>query len=385
MEAASHGVGPCSSSSVNASFSVLAANLPSNRENKPTPEYPEEENDGVRDIHVTVEELRADATSSNEMRRPARRLQPSLSDTSTVSFVSSDSESITLSREFANVLTAARISSDAVQTSDPNFPTENSSVRTPAMRSSHLPDIGEEESTRSASEEAGPDQNEDDVNSGNSNLRHSMGIVPTGSSAAEGNRDQISSGRGSFALVRPMDGSSRRTGFTSDRDAPPSFGDVHDNERYAIVESGNRNGQNVQRESFSSSARSNEYRLSTPKQLALQKVKREEIEAKAVAWEEAKMTKVENRFKKDEAIINAWENEQAVQANIKMKKVERKMEEKRATAFEKMQNEIAKNHRKAENRRATAAARRGAARAKISEASDKIRSAGRFPKKFLLC
>eukprot|EP00253_Pinus_taeda_P028902 PITA_28902 len=378
MEAASPGVEPCSSSSGNASFGVLAANLPCNRECKPTPEYLEEDNDGVRDIHVTMEKLITDA-SSNEIRRLARRLQPSWSDTSVVSFVSSDSESITLSREFDNVLTAARIDSDS------NRPTENSSVRTPAMRStSHLPDIGEEEPTRSTSEEAGPDRNEGDMSSGNSNLRDSVALVPTCTSVAEGqNRYEISAGRGYLALV-PIDGSAGRTGRTSDRDAPPSSWDVQDNERDAIVESGNRNGESRERESFSS-ARSNDNSLSTPKQLALQKVKREEIEAKAVAWEEAKMAKVDNRFKRDEAITDAWENEKTVKASIKMKKVETKLEEKRATAFEKMQNEIAKYHRKAENRRAAAAARRDAAKANITEVSDKIRSAGRLPRKFRLC
>lgn len=84
-----------------------------------------------------MEKLITDA-SSNEIRRLARRLQPSWSDTSVVSFVSSDSESITLSREFDNVLTAARIDSDAVLTFDSNRPTENSSVRTPAYSTNRI-------------------------------------------------------------------------------------------------------------------------------------------------------------------------------------------------------------------------------------------------------
>jgi len=383
MEAAPDGVGPSSSRPDNASFGVLAANLHSNRESKPTPEYPEEENDGVQDIHVAVEQSRADAIS-NERRRPARRLQHSWSDTSMVSFVSSDSESISLSREFDNVLAAARSNSSAAQaSSDSNRPmnilNENSSVRTPAVRSSHLPGIGEEEPARSTTEEAGRDRNVGHVNYDNSNRRDSLALVPTSTIVAEGNRDQISAGRDYFALV-PISGSPERT----DRDAPTSPWDAQHNERGTIVEIGNRNGENIPRESNSSSARSNENRLSTPKELALQKVKRDEIEAKAVAWEEAKMAKVDNRFKRDEAIIGAWENEQKVKANIKMKKVERKLEEKKAMAFEKMQNEIAKAHKKEANRRAVAEARRGAAKAKISEASDRIRSLGRFPKKFLL-
>lgn len=326
MEAATDGVGPSSARSGNPSFTLLAANLHSNRDSKPSPEYSEDENDGVRDIHVTAEQSRADSSNS-EMRRPTRRLHHSWSDTSMVSFVSSDSESISLSREFDNVLTAARNSSSAAQTSfDSNRPTnilnENSSVRTPAaLRSSPLPGIGEEESTRSTNDEAGRDRNEGAVNNGNSNRRDSMALVPTSTTVAEGNGDEISAGRDYLALV-PIDRSHGRTGSTSDRDAPPSSWDAQDNETGAIVERGNRNGENIHSESRLSSSRSKEKRLSTTKELALQKVKKDKIEAKAVAWEEAKLAKVDNRFKRDEAIIEAWENEQKVRANIKMKKVE---------------------------------------------------------------
>ena len=63
--------------------------------------------------------------------------------------------------------------------------------------------------------------------------------------------------------------------------------------------------------------------------------------------------------------------------------LQRKLEEKRAMAFEKMQNEIAKAHRKAENRRAIAEARRGAANANIAEFAENIRSLGKHSKKFL--
>ena len=63
--------------------------------------------------------MRADS-SSNEMRRPARRLHHSWSDTSMVSFVSSDSESISLSREFDNVITVASRQFDNVLTTARN-------------------------------------------------------------------------------------------------------------------------------------------------------------------------------------------------------------------------------------------------------------------------
>jgi hypothetical protein len=78
---------------------------------------------------------------------------------------------------------------------------ENSSVRTPAIRSSHLPGIGEEEPARNTREEAGRDRDEGDVNYGNSNIRESMAFVPSSSTVAEGNRGQISVGRDYFAVV----------------------------------------------------------------------------------------------------------------------------------------------------------------------------------------
>nr|ABR17937.1 unknown [Picea sitchensis] len=388
------GSGPSSARSDNASFGVLPANLSSNRESKPISENPEEENDGVRDIHVTLERTRA-AAASNETRRSAQRRQHNWSDTSMGSFVSSDTESISLSTEFNNVLAAAAAatSNSSAQALDStsliNLLNENSSARSPAVRSTRLPGIGEEEPTRSTSEEAG-DRNEGDANNGNGR-RDNMALVPTSTTAAEGNREQRNAGRDYFALV-PIDGAPESTGSTSDRDAPQSSWDAQHNEG-AIVESGNANGDNTDNRGFGSSTSSirsgNENRLPTTKQLALQKevtlqkVKKDKIEAKAVAWEEAKLAKVDNRFKREETIIEAWENEQKVKANIKMKKVERKLEEKRATAFEKMQNEIAKSHRKAENRRAVAEARRGSAKAKIAEVADKIRSLGKLPRKFI--
>ncbi|KHN26327.1 Hypothetical protein glysoja_029281 [Glycine soja] len=64
-----------------------------------------------------------------------------------------------------------------------------------------------------------------------------------------------------------------------------------------------------------------------------------------------------------------------------MKKVERKLEEKRARAMEKMQNDIAKAHRKAEERRASAEAKRGTKVARVLEIASLMRAVGRPPAK----
>ncbi|KAL4575190.1 hypothetical protein LXL04_022032 [Taraxacum kok-saghyz] len=51
-------------------------------------------------------------------------------------------------------------------------------------------------------------------------------------------------------------------------------------------------------------------------------VKKEEVESKVSAWQNAKIAKINNRFKRDDAIISGWENEQVQNSTSWMKKVE---------------------------------------------------------------
>nr|GEZ20018.1 hypothetical protein [Tanacetum cinerariifolium] len=51
-------------------------------------------------------------------------------------------------------------------------------------------------------------------------------------------------------------------------------------------------------------------------------VKKEEVESKISAWQNAKIAKINNRFKRDDAIINGWESEQVQKSTTWMKKVE---------------------------------------------------------------
>ncbi|KAL4376736.1 hypothetical protein GQ457_02G040700 [Hibiscus cannabinus] len=111
------------------------------------------------------------------------------------------------------------------------------------------------------------------------------------------------------------------------------------------------------------------------------RVKKEEVESKISAWQNAKVAKINNRFKREDAIINGWESEQVQKATSWMKKIERKLEEKRAKALEKMQNDVAKAHRKAEERRASAEAKRGTKVAKVLEIANLMRAVGRPPAK----
>nr|GEV41105.1 hypothetical protein [Tanacetum cinerariifolium]GEV75620.1 hypothetical protein [Tanacetum cinerariifolium]GEV79901.1 hypothetical protein [Tanacetum cinerariifolium]GEV97159.1 hypothetical protein [Tanacetum cinerariifolium]GEW09233.1 hypothetical protein [Tanacetum cinerariifolium] len=114
---------------------------------------------------------------------------------------------------------------------------------------------------------------------------------------------------------------------------------------------------------------------------SFQSVKKEEVKTKISAWQNAKIAKINNRFKRDDAIINGWENEQVQKSTSWMKKVERKLEEKRARAMEKMQNDIAKARRKSEERRATAEAKRGTKVARVLEVANLMRAVGRAPAK----
>lgn len=116
-------------------------------------------------------------------------------------------------------------------------------------------------------------------------------------------------------------------------------------------------------------------------EVSLQRVKKEETESKISAWQTAKIAKINNRFKREDAIINGWEGGEVHRATTKLKKVERKLEEKRAKAMEKMQNDIAKAHRKAEEKRASAEAKRGTKVARVLELTHLMRAVGRAPSK----
>lgn len=61
--------------------------------------------------------------------------------------------------------------------------------------------------------------------------------------------------------------------------------------------------------------------------------------------------------------------------------LQRKLEEKRAKALEKMQNDIARARRKAEERRASAEAKRGTKVARVLEIANLMRAVGRAPAK----
>jgi len=113
--------------------------------------------------------------------------------------------------------------------------------------------------------------------------------------------------------------------------------------------------------------------------MSVGQVKKEEVESKIAAWQIAEVAKVNNRFKREEVVINGWEGDQVEKASAWLKKYERKLEEKRAKAMEKAQNEVAKARRKAEEKRASAEAKRGTKVARVLELANFMRAVGRAP------
>ncbi|KAF5747982.1 remorin-like [Tripterygium wilfordii] len=57
-------------------------------------------------------------------------------------------------------------------------------------------------------------------------------------------------------------------------------------------------------------------------EVTVQRVKKEEVETKISAWQNAKIAKINNRFKREDAVINGWESEEVQKATSWMKKVE---------------------------------------------------------------
>jgi hypothetical protein len=51
-------------------------------------------------------------------------------------------------------------------------------------------------------------------------------------------------------------------------------------------------------------------------------VKKEEVESKIAAWQIAETAKIDNRFKREEAVINGWEGDQVEKASAWLKKYE---------------------------------------------------------------
>lgn len=121
------------------------------------------------------------------------------------------------------------------------------------------------------------------------------------------------------------------------------------------------------------------------KNIDLEEVKKNVLETRAAAWEEAEQAKYMARFKREEAKIQAWENHEKAKAEAEMRRIEVKVEKIRSHAHEKLMNTLAAAKRRAEERRAVAEARRGEQAAKTAQHAHHIRRTGRVPSSFLAC
>ncbi|PKA58240.1 Uncharacterized protein AXF42_Ash012963 [Apostasia shenzhenica] len=119
----------------------------------------------------------------------------------------------------------------------------------------------------------------------------------------------------------------------------------------------------------------------TPAAVTVGRTRREEVETKIAAWEGEELARIGSRFRRQKAIIDGWEGEQVEKANAWLKKVERKLEEKRARAAEKMRNEVAAARRSAAERRAEAGGRREEKVGRVMELARVMKLFGRDPSK----
>ncbi|KAI3731313.1 hypothetical protein L1987_62501 [Smallanthus sonchifolius] len=113
----------------------------------------------------------------------------------------------------------------------------------------------------------------------------------------------------------------------------------------------------------------------------LARVATEKKDAFIKAWEESERSKIENRAQKKLAAIGAWENSKRAELEAELKKIEEKLEKKKAQYTEKMKNKIALIHKTAEEKRAITEAKRGEGVLKAEELAAKCRATGSAPKK----
>ncbi|XP_076938941.1 remorin-like isoform X1 [Bidens hawaiensis] len=115
--------------------------------------------------------------------------------------------------------------------------------------------------------------------------------------------------------------------------------------------------------------------------VVLARVATEKKDALIKAWEESEISKIDNRAQKKLAAIGAWENSKKAELEAELKKIEEKLEKKKAKYTEKMKNKIALVHKTAEEKRAITEAKRGEDVLKAEELAAKCRATGSSPKK----
>ncbi|KAF5464227.1 hypothetical protein F2P56_014319, partial [Juglans regia] len=124
---------------------------------------------------------------------------------------------------------------------------------------------------------------------------------------------------------------------------------------------------------------------SLDRDIALAEVEKEKRTSIIKAWEESEKTKAENKAQKKFSAVAAWENTKTSSAEAKLRKLEEKLEKKKADYGEKTKNKAAMIHKQAEEKRAMVEATRREEILKAEETAAKYRATGYTPKKFLGC
>lgn len=115
-------------------------------------------------------------------------------------------------------------------------------------------------------------------------------------------------------------------------------------------------------------------RVATEKRLSLIK-----------AWEESEKSKAENKAQKNLSAVTSWENSRKATIEADLKKIEEKLEKKKAVYVEQLKNKIAAIHKAAEEKRATIEAKQGEDLLLAEEKAAKYRATGTGPKKLFGC
>ena len=98
------------------------------------------------------------------------------------------------------------------------------------------------------------------------------------------------------------------------------------------------------------------------------------------AWEESEKSKAENKAQKKISDVLAWENSKKAATEAQLRKIEEKLEKKKAEYGEKMKNKVAAIHKQAEEKRAMVEAKKGEELLKAEEMAAKYRATGIVPK-----
>ncbi|EHA8586398.1 hypothetical protein COCNU_scaffold000316G000010 [Cocos nucifera] len=127
-----------------------------------------------------------------------------------------------------------------------------------------------------------------------------------------------------------------------------------------------------------------EHASPSPKSLDVDHVKTH-YEARAAAWEEAENTRHMARYRREEIKIQLWESHQNEKFEAKMKKIEAQAERMRAQALKGMADKLDMTQKRVEEKRAIAEARMNQQVARTAHKAKQIRRTGQIPSNYLCC